>query len=134
MKNSDSAFVLAAPLPAKTSFDKLSDEFFLEVLLDPAGKFGQFGKCDDRKVVSSSVEALTLPTGGKQSYRRMGIKFAPLTYNGNTVERRALISATAVGGSVFMLVAGSLATRYKKLQPDLQEVQGSFRVIGGGAA
>ena len=67
------------------------------------------GKCDDRKVVSSTLEQLTSPTGGKQQYRRLALKFAPLSYNGNTVERRALISATSVGGTVFILVAGSLA-------------------------
>ena len=35
-----------------------------------------------------------------------------------------------VGGSVFVLVTGSLATRYKQLQPELQAVQESFRAIG----
>ena len=88
------------------------------------------GKCDDRKVVSSTLEQLTSPTGGKQLYRRLALKFAPLSYNGNTVERRALISATSVGGTVFILVAGSLANRYKRLQADLLEVQTSFRAIG----
>jgi len=82
-------------------------------------------------VVASKLEPLSLPSGSTQMYRRISLKFAPLTYNGNTVERRALISATSVGGTVFMLVAGSLATRWKKLQPDLDEVQASFRVIGG---
>ena len=130
VKQSDSAFVLAAPLPPRTKFEALKDDFFINVLLDPMGKFGQYGACDDRKVVSSAIEPLALPTGGKQLYRRIGLKFAPLTYNGNTVERRALISSTEVGGTVFMLVAGSLATRFKKLQPDLQEVQASFRAIG----
>ena len=133
VKQSDSAFVLAAPIPSKTKFEALNDEWFLEVLLDPMGKFGQYGKCDDRKVVSSALEATTLPTGQKQSYRKIELKFAPLTYNGNTVERRALISATSVGGTVFMIVAGSLATRFKKLKPDLLEIQTSFRAIGRAA-
>ena len=44
------------------------------------------------------------------------------------------MSATSVGGTVFILVAGSLATRWKKLQPELSEVQASFRAIGAGAA
>ena len=134
VKASDSAFVLAAPMPKNAKFEALKDDFFLEVLFDPAGKFGQYGKCDDRKVVTSTLEPLSLPTGQKQLYRTMAIKFAPLTYNGNTVERKALISATSVGGTVFMIVAGALATRYKKMQPDLLEVQQSFRAIGRAAA
>ena len=99
-------------------------------MLDPAGKFGQYGKCDDRKVISSTLEPLTLPSGGKQLYRCLSLKFAPLTYNGNTVERRALLAATSVGGTIFILVAGALNTRFKKLQPELQEIQSSFRAIG----
>ena len=62
----------------------------------------------------------------------MSLKFAPLTYNMNTVERRALISATAVGGTVFILVSGSLATRFKTMQPELVAVQDSFRVLAVG--
>ena len=62
----------------------------------------------------------------------MELKFAPLTYNMNTVERRALVSATAVGGTVFMLVSGSLATRFKSMQPQLAAAQESFRVLAVG--
>lgn len=134
VKQSDSAYVLAAPLPPKTKFDQLPDTFFVDVLLHPAGKYGQFGACDDRKVVASSLEPLKLPSGSTQSYRKLSLKFAPLTYNGNNVERRALISATSVGGTVFMLVAGATSIRWKKLLPELDEVQQSFRVIGGAAS
>jgi len=133
VREADSAFVLAAPVPAKASFEKIPDLFFLEVLFDPAGKYGQYGQVDDRKVVSSELLSYTLPSGGKQCYRQISLKFAPLTYNGNTVERRALLSATSVGGTVFICVAGSLATRWKKLQPELAEVQSSFRAIGAAA-
>ena len=134
VKESDSAFVLAAPLPSKyKSVETLPDDFVLSVLLSPQGKFGQYGQCDDRKIVKSDIEAYSTPTGGKQMYKKLSLKFAPLTYNGNTVERRALISATSVGGTCFILVAGSLATRYKKLLPELEEVQTSFRAIASRA-
>ena len=59
-----------------------------------------------------------------------GAAVTTVTYNGNTVERRSLVSATEVGGSVFLLAAGSLATRYKKVEPDLLAIQDSFRVFG----
>ena len=39
------------------------------------------------------------------------------------------VSATAVGGTVFILVSGSLATRFKAMQPELAAVQDSFRVL-----
>jgi hypothetical protein len=133
VRESDSAFVLAKSLPARTNFDALPDSFFLDVIFDPAGKYGQYGSVEERSVVKSQLTELTLPSGGKQSYRRMSLKFAPLSYNMNTVERRALVSTTAVGGTVFILVAGSLATRYKKLLPELESVQQSFRAIGSQA-
>ena len=55
-----------------------------------------------------------------QSYVRFALDFSALTYNSNTVNRRALLSATTLGGSVFILVAGSLATKYKAAAADLQ--------------
>jgi hypothetical protein len=133
VKESDSAFVLAAPLPLGKTIEILDEEFFLNVIFDPQGKYGQYGAVDDRKVVSFEHVSVTLPTGGQQAYARIDLKFAPLSYNQNTVQRRALISATAVGGTVFICVAGSLANRYKTLQPELASIQQSFRALGNAA-
>lgn len=133
VRQSDSAFLLVGALPAGQAFESLPDNFFLDLLFDPAGKYGQYGQVEDRKVLSCTLTALTLPNGRKQQYRRMALKFAPLSYNANTVERRALLSATAVGGSVFVMVSGSLATRYKAVKEDLLEVQESFRAIASSS-
>jgi len=130
VKNSDSAFVLVRALPPRTKFDDLKNDFFVDLMFDPQGKYGAYGAVDDRKITSSQTVSVSLPSGGKQTYRRLSLKFAPLSYNQNTVQRRALISATAVGGSVFVLVTGSLATRFKQLEGSLQAVQESFRAIG----
>lgn len=43
------------------------------------------------------------------------------------MQRRAKVSATSLGGSVFVLVAGCLATRYKESSRDLVAIQKSFR-------
>eukprot|EP00966_Prymnesium_polylepis_P177396 4108347-Prymnesium_polylepis.1 len=45
------------------------------------GKYGSYGAVDERKVTSSSVVELNLPSGGQQAYKRLAISFAPLTYN-----------------------------------------------------
>jgi hypothetical protein len=162
VKTSDSSFVLVAPLPDKRTFESLKDAWFMEaplspnpspdpspdpspkpnpfnpnpdpnkVIFNPLGKYGSYGAVEERKVVSSKLVPVRLPSGGEQAYRRMSLKFAPLTYNMNTVERRALVSATAVGGTVFILVSGSLATRFKTMQPELVAVQDSFRVLAVG--
>ena len=120
--------------PPRTKFEDVKDSWFVDVLLAPQGKYGSYGQCDDHKVTSSSLEPLTLPNGKEQAYRRLSLKFAPLTYNGNNVERKALISATSVGGTVFMLVSGSLATRYKTMKDELRDMQVSFRAIGSAKA
>ena len=100
---------------------------------DDEDQYGSYGKVDDRKVEKCDLVSLKLPNGKEQAYRRIKLKFAPLSYNQNTVERRALISATSVGGTVFILVAGSLATRFKKVKPDLEEIQESFRATASAA-
>lgn len=92
------------------------------------------GGVDDFSIKDIELLSLTSPAGSAQEYRRMAIKFDALTYNANTVSRRALLSATVLGGSVFVMVAGSLGTRYKTAASDLQEVQESFRAYGATAA
>lgn len=48
----------------------------------------------------------------------------------NLVERKALISATAVGGTAFIFVSSCMANRYKTVEGTLREVQESFRATG----
>ena len=127
IRESDSAFVLVAPLPQMQKFESLADDFFLDIIFSPTGKYGSYGAVDDRKVVKCELTSVRTPQGQQQSYRRLDLKFSPLSYNQNTVQRRALISATAVGGSVFICVAGSLANRFKQLRPELANIQESFR-------
>jgi hypothetical protein len=135
VRTSDSAFLIVARMPdGATSLLDLSDTFYTEALFDPAGKYGAYGGVDDVRFVSSQNLELSDSRGGRQPYHRLSIKFSPLTYNQNTVERRALISATEVGGAVYMLVAGCLATRFKKVGEDLRGAQESFRAIGLKAA
>ena len=62
------------------------------MIFDPQGKYGAYGAVDERKVTSSSIVEVSMPSGGQQAYRRMAISFSPLTYNQNLVERRALVA------------------------------------------
>ena len=43
IKTSDSAFVLAAPLPAQKSFEALKDSWFMDIIFSPTGKYGSYG-------------------------------------------------------------------------------------------
>ena len=109
----------------------LPASFFTELLFAKDGKYGSYGGVDDVRVVSQSSDSLSTPTGDRQTYRRLELKFSVLTYNQNTVIRRALVSATAAGGSVYLISAGCLDSRFKTIKDDLATCQGSFRALGG---
>jgi len=55
--------------------------------------------------------------------------FTTLTPAMRESERQAFISASVVGDGVFMLVTGSTATRFRKLEKDLRKVAESFSVV-----
>jgi len=131
VRTSDSAFLLVAPLPdSGKGLDALPKKFYTDLLFRPDGKYGAYGGVDDFAIADSEgVIMLTNPSGTSQAYRRLSLRFDVLSYNQNTVRRRALLSATAVGGSVYLLVASCLGSRYKDAQPELASIQQSFRAL-----
>ena len=116
---SDSAFLLVAPLPAgKKSVADLKPSFFTTLLFAKDGKYGSYGTVDDFKISGAEVMEFKSPSGATQPYQRLNVRFDALTYNQNTVTRQAKLSATSVGGSVFILVAGCLNSRAKTAGSD----------------
>ena len=57
-----------------------------------------------------------------------------MTYNANTVNRRAKVTATALGGSVFVLVTSCLGSRYDKASGELESIQRTFRAYATSKA
>jgi len=129
VRTSDSAFLLVAAMPAGETFEALPKKFFTDLLFRAEGKYGAYGGVDDFAVTQSELTNLKAPSGTTQPYRRISMRFDVLTYNQNTVRRRALLSATMVGGSVYVLVASCLGSRYKEALADLAEIQTSFRAL-----
>ena len=129
VRTSDSAFLLVAAMPAGGTFEALPKKFFTDLLFRAEGKYGAYGGVDDFAVTQSELTNLKAPSGTTQPYRRISMRFDVLTYNQNTVRRRALLSATMVGGSVYVLVASCLGSRYKEALADLAEIQTSFRAL-----
>lgn len=113
MRTSDSAFLLVATLPKGKTIEMLPNSFFTNLLFAPNGKYGAYGGIDDFSIESAEIVKHSSPSGDSVPYRYMQLKFDVLTYNSNTVQRRALMAATTLGGSVFCLFAGSLANRFK---------------------
>jgi len=162
VKTSDSSFVLVAPLPDKRTFESLKDAWFMEVplsanpspdpspdpspkpnpfnpnpdpnkvIFNPLGKYGSYGAVEERKVVSSKLVPVRLPSGGEQAYRRMSLKFAPLTYN--MKHRRATGSCLGHGGGRHRLHTGVWLAG-DALQDDAARARGGAGLLprpGGG--
>lgn len=126
IRTSDSAYLLVTPLPKGKTFDQLPSAFFTDKIFASDGKYGAYGGVDGFTVKSFELAVVKTPSGSEQQYRQFELAFGALTYNGNVAQRRAIVSATPVGGSVFMLVAGCLSTRYKEASPDLAAIRKSF--------
>ncbi len=128
VRASDSAYLLGRPLPrGKSSVDDLPKKWFADLIFDPDGKYGAYGGVDDYAISKWEVTKLTNPSGASQSYRRFALRFDALTYNSNLAPRNAYISATSVGGTAYVLVAGCMASRYKAKAGELRQIVDSFR-------
>ena len=136
VRTSDSAFLLVAPAPksAQGSVEGLPRAFYTDLIFAPDGKYGAYGGVDDFSVKNYEVVSVTAPSGVVQVYRQFDLTFNALTYNQNLVQRRAKVSAISLGGSVLVLVAGCLGTRFKDASKDLAETQKSFRAYSTSAS
>mmetsp|Transcript_18405 Transcript_18405/g.58806 ORF Transcript_18405/g.58806 Transcript_18405/m.58806 type:complete len:128 (-) Transcript_18405:77-460(-) len=64
---SDSAFLLVGALPAGQAFESLPDNFFLDLLFDPAGKYGQYGQWRTERCFPAHSPRSPSPTGASSS-------------------------------------------------------------------
>ncbi|CAM9283022.1 unnamed protein product, partial [Phaeothamnion confervicola] len=79
--------------------------------------------------LKSVREGATAANGQKYYVARFSYEL--LTGAGFTVDREGCASLTTVGSGVQALVAATTAKRFKKLQPELEEIATSFRVYNG---
>lgn len=134
LRTGDSAFLLGAPLRPGQTLEELPKSFFTTLLFAQDGKYGAYGGVDEFSVSKFELVSLKSPSGVTCSYRRLSIRFSALTYNANTVQRRALLSATSLGGTVFVFVAGCLSNRFKEAEPELEAIRSSFRAVSSSGA
>lgn len=118
LANSESAFVQVAPLPEGKSISNLPKSFFVDSIFGQAGKYGMYGVPTDIKVSkireSEGKSSIWLAT------------FTTLTPAMRESDRKVLISASSVGGGVFMLVSGTTVARFKSQEALLNKVADSF--------
>lgn len=135
----DGVFLAVTSSTRGKSLAALDNDFFIEELAKPSGRFSFYGSPTDIKVKKSSI--ITNNNNGKDessssssSYRQIDLSFSTLSQSTMTeIPRRARIMATIPKGTdqVVMLVASALALRWKNKGADLvvASVTDSFRAI-----
>lgn len=73
-----------------------------------------------------------LVANGGVNYKYLTIKYNIVTRSGYDVERIAYVAATVKQRKLFSLAATVSSERRKKMAPDLDAIQSSFRVGEGG--
>jgi hypothetical protein len=122
LRNPESAFVQVGQVPAK---GKLSQEFFIDSIFSPTGKYGAYGDPFDVKVKKAT--AITDATSSSGSNGVIySVSFTTLTPGMRESERRGFIATFIVDQTAFMLVTSTLSTRWKAQQSTLQNVAESF--------
>ena len=67
-----------------------------------------------------------------QKYVIVDFKYTLLTGAGFEVQRKGVASVTSVGEAVEVLWTATISSRYKKLEPNLRAIAGSFRCYADG--
>ena len=118
----DGAFLQVARLPDGKTLADVGNAVLTKAVFSTEGRFGAYGAATDVKVLSSSEK--DAPT------RLLDVSFAALSPGQTEVPRRALVAAVQPEGSadVVMLVGSSTANAWKKAEPSMRAMAGSFRI------
>jgi len=117
----DGAFLQVAALPSGKSIADVSNAFFTKAVFSTEGRFGAYGAPTDIKVLSSD---------GSSGTKLLEVAFSALSPGGAEVPRKALVAAVQPEGAadVVMLVGGSTAKEWKKVEPAMRNMAKSFRI------
>ena len=124
-----SAFVaVTSDIPQGSSLKDLPNDFFLERLFSPTGRYSFYGPPTDIKVKRSIVTSLD----NNSEYRIIDLTFSNLSQSTQTeIPRVAKLVATVPNGTsnAVMLVSASSASKYRKNNNDvkIQQCVDSFR-------
>jgi hypothetical protein len=122
-------------MPRGKSLASLDDDFFVQELAKPTGRFSFYGSPTDIKVKKSSIINSNGDSGDEaSSYRQIDLSFSTLSQSTMTeIPRRARVMATIPKGcnQAVMLVASTSALRWKNKGADatVASVTDSFRAI-----
>jgi hypothetical protein len=125
-KSGDGAFLaVSKAVPSGKSLSDLPNDFLLERLFDPTGRFSFYGPPTDIRVKSNTMV--------ERNRRILEVTFSNLSQSTNAeIPRRALLVATLPEGTdnVIMLVASANANRWNKGSEQVVRTTGdSFRAV-----
>lgn len=119
LANGESSFVQVANVPKNNvPGTALSKQFFVDSVFGSTGKYGMYGSPTDVK-----IRKVDTTEGNNDLYVA---SFTTLTPAMRESDRKAYISASIVGGGVFMLVSGTTTSRWKTQEPLLRKTAESF--------
>lgn len=145
-RNGDKLYVLRAPAPpttttttedgSTTTSTPIPKAWYGDVLFNPTdGAIARSGNVVDEYRVSSATTVPQIQSRGSRAVsvdtRRLTVKYATVTGNGYRVERRALVSATEINGTVYMMVTSSNAVKFDakgKERDTVESIIDSFRI------
>lgn len=124
-KTGDGAFLAVTSSVNGKSMSELKDQFFVEQLFSPTGRFSFYGPPTDVKVQKSEIEG---------DLRTLDLSFSTVSQATQTeIPRKARLRATVPSGSnqAVMLVASSSAPRWKKsdVEKGVDQAMNSFQAI-----
>jgi hypothetical protein len=123
-KTGDGAFVAVTQQANGKALAELPDDFFLDRLFSPTGRFSLYGPPTDITVKRSKMD-------GNRRY--LDVSFSTLSQSTNAeIPRRALIVATmpTEANRAVMLVGSSTSSRWRKgADQDIEKVVSSFTAV-----
>jgi len=137
LANPEAAFVQVAPLAlvGKGGSDAILNKvdgtidlptsFFTQSIFAPSGKYGAYGAPTDIRVKKNIERGKNTPP----STTIYTATFTTLTPSMIESNRKVLIAVSVVGDGVFMLVAGTIAARFKKQAGLIEKAVESFSCV-----
>lgn len=125
-KNGDVAYLVAAPLPKGEAFETVPKTFFADAIFHPEGKVQRSGTPIDSYKAMTGGPLLREGASDSKLYRRVSLKYTTVTANQRLVDRRGLVTACEVGGTVYMFVASANAVKWDKEKNTIDELVSSF--------
>jgi len=107
-------YVLTCALPDGATLASVPKAWFGDAIFSPEGSIARSGTAIDEFKVSSSKLSEAAEGAAGPDRRRLALKYAVVTpANQRVVERRAVVDAYEVQGTVYMLVASATGTKWE---------------------